>query len=225
MAVPVNRMGEFRLTPDEQNAYFDDAAGNAYFAPMVSHTAVGMPTPITIYGNDGGVASLTLSNDQSIAFFNQGSTLWTATRDGGVYARGTPALRINSSEPYLDEGANTLWIANFLTYAPDYQRSIMYTTVSGTSVGVFSTLGIDAASVYAPTPGAPNEGLYYTVDFGPPHHLDIYLHAGGTETRQDALNSDQDDSPAYVTRDGCYMYLVSTRSSLNNQLYVSVRGN
>jgi hypothetical protein len=223
-------IGAFRLTKDETHAYYDDGNGALFYARLDSFDTIGQSEKLSVSAPDiGGPAGVSLSEDETTAFFEQNFKIWTATKqaDGGY----GPALKVldSAGQPYLDErgtgGASVYASHYFPNDAGAYPRTVYRASYTNKMVGPFIDLQLGADSNFSPTPGAPGEGFYLGIERDGGTKQDIYLRATDTRLiRQDALDSVANEFPLFVSHDGCFIYLASNRvTNFENQLFVAAR--
>ena len=222
-------IGAFRLTKDEQHAYYDDSQGGLFYAPLLAPDSIGTPTKLAVASPDiGGPASVSLSDDETIAFFEQNFKVWQATgKPGGPYG-GAAKVLDSAGQPYLDEHEGAFYYSHYFpSDAGTYPRTIYKTTYANKMLGAgFMDLNLGPDSNFSPTPGALGEGLYVGIDRGSVMHQDIFLRAPSmTLTKADVLDSASNEYPVFVSRDGCYLYLGTNRhTGYANELFVAKRG-
>jgi hypothetical protein len=221
-------IGTFRLTRDENHAYYDDGNGALFYGPLIAPDTLGKPEKFGLIAPDiGGATGVSLSEDESTAFFEQNFKIWTATKqpDGGYGA--AQKVLDNAGQPYLDEPGAGLYASHYFpNVAGNYPRTIYRASYTNKTVGPFVDLQLGPSSNFSPAPGVPGEGLYLGMDRDSGTKQDIYLRATDTSlSRQDAVDSVANEFPLFVSRDGCFLYLASNRvTNFANQLFVAARG-
>jgi Tol biopolymer transport system component len=231
--------GSFRLLPDELTGYFwsyRGGVGNIYVATRpdrASRFSVRLVDGVS-YTNELDPA---ISPDGSMLMFRRsdaGDDLWLASRiEDASFAAAIPLTPLNSpasdAQPFFQLAGDDVYFASDRTGAGD----IYHATRSGV---LFSTPAlVDELATPAaegdPVISADGLALFFRSDGAAPlAGSNVYVATRASTTDRfgapslvDAVSSNADEGPTWLSADGCRLYLWSDRVGTAD-IYVATRG-
>jgi len=230
--------GSFRLLPDELTGYFwsyRGGVGNIYVA-----TRPDRASPFSVRVVDGvsytNELDPAISPDGTMLMFRRsdaGDDLWLASRiDDSSFAAAIPLTPLNSpasdAQPFFQLAGDAVYFASDRTGAGDIYRA----TRSGV---LFSAPAlVDELATPAgegdPVISADGLALFFRSDRAAPRAgSNIYVASRastadrfGAPSLVDAVSSDANEGPTWLSADGCRLYLWSDRAGTAD-IYVATR--
>lgn len=219
----------FRLTADETFAYWSLFDGGLRIAAMTSAAAVGEIRDVVVEGHPAAGAAY-ISDDRRVIFFQDDFSSFRASGPAGGPYTGARTIALETyAHPVLDEASGRLWLERF-TEAGAFHREVWLGRLdTNADVTDLRRLPIDnVPSTYAPVPSG--DDLYVASNRGGFTGDDIYLvRSAASEAPTiepvDRATSSAADRPAWVSKDGCVMYLLSARNTgIAVEVFVMQRG-